>query len=195
MTPCERIPKNRKSYIFYRTAFLLLFTGSLVIGIVCLLRLFNGENNAVLFLLLFVLLVPEVIMVFNIAVFPFQYSIFGRYERSSAPEKEKPVFRRDHSWGAVKFLRVTPPFFSWVIFPSGICFKILWIGKAFISFKQIEQLYASRNIQFRVPFLARTYFVLKHRSREVRSPLFIPQEIFQELNSKMEDFVMKKGDT
>jgi len=95
------------------------------------------------------------VWVFNLSVYPWKYSLFGRYERTRMPEGP-PLY----SYGLPK----TFPIFRWYIYSSGLGIKLPLAGRLFIKAEDMELPRRSSS----------GVYVLEHRSPEVRSPLIIP---------------------
>lgn len=104
----------------------------------------------------------------NLLVFPFNYSMLGKYERSPFP-KEEPV--RKHrgaffslwSWVNISLIFHTSwPLYTWSIYATGVGIEFTLVGKAFIPVENIVQ------IKRVFPGIYR----LRHSSPEVRNPIY-----------------------
>ena len=114
-----------------------------------------------------VIIVPAIFMVINWGVFPWQYSTFGQYERTSLPQGP-PIFENGGSWGKIALVHASMPFFTWSVYPSGLGISILGIGKVFLPIEQITELKSG--------FLG---CKLRHTSPELRNPVTLPKKVFE----------------
>ena len=153
--------KTNNRYIFYRyycIAAIVLWNGVVV-------RIFIKGPLPLEFLVFGAFVFPALFMILNLAVFKFPYSIFGPLERSTEPN-ENVVYESRATWGKIGWFHGTMPFFSYVLYPSGLEIAILGIGKAFLRFDYVEELQSG--------FL-RGYKIV-HNSPEIRSPIYLPSK-------------------
>jgi len=103
--------------------------------------------------------------------FKFNYTIFGRYYRTPAPEYEEP--QKFSDWEAV-FWQLAQ-WETFLVYPSGLEFRVLGIGKGFVPLGTIVRLGKS----------GWGYGVV-HSSPEIRNPLFVPKSVFNALTHAVE---------
>jgi hypothetical protein len=127
--------------------------------------MFNQLNEALSFLLIFLVMLPVPFMLGNLVMFPFEFSIFGPYERTPFP-KEKPILKQSWSWGGVSWFYITLPIIIWRVYASGIGISILGVSKVFIPVGNIVQLQSN---------FIRGY-KLWHSSPDLRNPVTLPNE-------------------
>ena len=112
----------------------------------------------------FFLLIPMLLMTFNVAVFRFAYSIFGALEKSREPNTT-PIASNPISWGGVGLFNATIPFVSWRAYPEGLAFTIIGVGRGFIPIRSISRIRRPLYLIGRV---------VEHSSPEIRTPLLTP---------------------
>lgn len=160
--------KMHKNYIFYRLYGILAI---LVWNAACLWEFTRGFPHGppkYIFMVLPIML-PAMFMGFNLSVFPLKFSVFGPYERTSFPNEPSIIEKRASS-GRISWFHASIPFFTWIVFPSGLGIKIFGVGSGFIPVEQMTQLQQK--------FLQG--YELKHNSAEIRSPIVLPsKDIFE----------------
>jgi hypothetical protein len=166
----ERRLKQHRRYIFYRIYTLVVWGGGSIWIIYSLFSVANNQGLSIIqgigFAILFPCFGAAVIMIMSIFVFPFDFSIFGHLERTHFPS-EKPILEVGGTWGMVGIFRGTIPFFSWLVFPSGLGISILGMGKVFIPAAQIRGLSKTKGLYF---FTKR--YKLEHSSPELYGPVY-----------------------
>ena len=117
------IHKKHRRYLFYRIYCIIVIIVWNVVG----LYDFSNESpenyfsTEILILILFV--IPAMFMIFNLMVFRFPYSIFGKLER----RKHHTRNYYDSSTltgGSINLFWASFPFFSWYLYSDGIGFYI-----------------------------------------------------------------------
>ena len=161
--------KSNAAYLVWRVLWVMAFLSSQVLGLWQLVLMAKGNVKDATRLLLYapvmmVLLLPVVFMLFSVCVFTFNFSIFGKYMRTPWPE-ERPIAEHSHSSGRVKWVGGTIPFFTWVLFPSGLGFSIMFVGRGFIPLRCMSRIDKGAFA-----------CTLTHESEEVRSPVSFPHE-------------------
>lgn len=159
--------KSHLRYIFYRAYCIIVIGMWNVFGFWMLLHKTTPEP----LLKMVPLILPAIFLLESIAIFPFKFSVFGRYERTPLPQ-EKPLLIQKYSWGQIKWFHASPPFFNWYVYPSGLGISIIGCGKFFILTEDIVSI--------------EKYFLqgykLIHNSPEVRNPIIFPgKRIFEAL--------------
>jgi hypothetical protein len=158
--------KPGKQYIFYRAY-------CLVVVVIWNISIFweicqGGSMSAPYVFLLLLFGVPAIVMTSSVFAFPWEYSIFGRYQRTMPPE-ESPILTKRFVGTQIRWLQ-TP--FTISLYSSGIGLSIFGIGKAFIPLEYVTDI--RKSIFWRC--------TLHHCWPEVRSPLkFSSKEIYLEL--------------
>lgn len=122
----------------------------------------NYLSEALPFLLMIPIILPALFMACNLAVFPFEFSVFGPYERTPFPN-EVPILKQSWLGGRVSWFSGGAPIFTWVIYASGIGISILGIGKVFIPVDCI--------VELRPGLIG---YTLRHNSPELRNPVTLP---------------------
>ncbi len=122
--------------------------------------------------------IPALFMVFSVLAFPFRYSVFGAYRRTSHPQ-EIPVLVKRDLWGRIAWLHATIPFFSWFVYPSGLGVRLLGVGSAFIPVEHIKRVWRAGLLGWTV----------HHDWPEIRSPLVVPVRAITE---KMREVVVAR---
>lgn len=162
----ERI-KSHKRYIFYRVYCIIAIAVWNIVGFWMMFHKMTPQY----ILPMIPLILPAIFLVFDFAISPFKFSVFGMYEKTSFPQ-EGPLFTQKYSWGQIGWFHASIPFFSWYVFPSGLGISIVGSGKTFI---QIDNIVAVRK-----------YFLqgykLTHNSPELRNPVILPtKRVFEAL--------------
>jgi hypothetical protein len=165
----EPVTKQPPYYWLWRVLWLLGFVATNAGAIALFAAIGRADSEAPpwpVFLFPLVML-PEFVLVLALCspfVFRFRYSLFGRYRRTPWPA-ETPLAEHRRSGGGIGSFRGTVPFFTWVLFPSGLGFSVLFVGRAFIPL----------DAMIRVD-KARGGWRVFHESNEVRSPAFCPHD-------------------
>jgi hypothetical protein len=178
----ERRVKSHKRYIFYRIYAPTVWVIGLIWGIFWIITAVNNQQPSTIQIVVFALLFPcfgiDVFMILSLFVFPFDYSIFGRFERTPFPDEE-PVLKKTKSWGQIGLFRATIPFFNWYVYPSGLGISILGIGKVVIPAESITEF----NRKGGLGFWGTPYEVL-HKCQELHDPIYLPNsELFEQLQT------------
>lgn len=114
------------------------------------------------------------ILILNRSVFPWRYSVFGRYRRTPLPnEPAIAVFYA--SYGRFARLNCTVPMVTWIIYRSGLGIKIALFGNAYIPARDIMSLWPDRWA-----------CVMEHGNAEIRGPILLPRKVAQAI----EDIVL-----
>jgi hypothetical protein len=132
---------------------------------------------AITFMLVFPVFGVAIIMIMQLFVFPFEYSCFGKLERTPFPH-ETPLSIIRNSAGAVAGFKATIPLVTWYLYHSGLGVYIFGVGKAFIPADKITEVSKSNP--------AETYlwgsYMLRHTSKEIYNPVyFYDKKIFSSL--------------
>jgi hypothetical protein len=107
------------------------------------------------------LLLPAIFLIFSTTVFKFPYSAFGKLKRTQA---SMDVVDSDLSFtGEIGGFQTRGPFIIWSLYPDGIGFSVIGVGKGFVPFSVVNYIEQRR-------FGGCT---VVHSSPEVRSPLVI----------------------
>jgi hypothetical protein len=131
---------------------------------------FSGTGWMLYTLITFPLAVPAFLMFFTLGAFRFDYSCFGRHERTPWPA-EDPIPVEKTAGGRVGLIWGWLPasLFAWMLYPSGLGIRIPFCGKAFVPLNAFGSLGApSGGFRHR----------LIHDSPEVRNPISIPSKGF-----------------
>ena len=171
-TPVE---KKSKRYLFNFVYCVVVVAIWNYVGIFVLA--FEKNNNDLDYIpfIMMPFVIPAIFMVFNLAVFPFKYGCFGKYERTPSPN-EKPIYAIASTSGRIGIFQGTMPFFSYKVFSSGFEISILGVGKAFIFFHDFKEIKGG--------FLG---YKIKHKSPEVRNTIALPnKEIFEVVKKQHE---------
>lgn len=116
-------------------------------------------------LLMIPITLPALFLLSNLRAFPFQFSVFGPYERTPLPNEE-PILKQSWLGGRVGWAYGG---IAWKVYTSGIGVSILGAGKAFIPVEHIVGLHPG--------FWG---YILQHNSLELRNPVIIPtHEVFE----------------
>jgi hypothetical protein len=156
----KNLKKPRWSYLFFRCyclAVLVFWNGY------GLYELFTDRLEPS-FTYLELLVIPAILLCFNLLAFPFRYSVFGAFKRTPWPD-EPPLCSRRSTYGRVCLMSATVPFFNWHAFPSGLGFSIVGVGKGFIPYSHITGI--------KEPSFFSAGFKLTHTWPEVRSPVVL----------------------
>jgi hypothetical protein len=147
-----------------------------VLGIGYYLDLLLVQRNKFAPLLL-VLAVPSgavvVLMILNACVFPIAYSVFGDRARTPFPKDVDPM-EVPASWIRLRAFSSTRPTVTWLIFPTGLGIEIFAIGRVFLPFSSIVSFEPA----------GQGAFCIWHACPELRSPVFIPSDVFKLAISK-----------
>lgn len=106
--------------------------------------------------------IPALLLALNLVWFPFNYSVFGSYERKRRPNSEAMIDSSGMA-GVQKF-----PLISLALYPSGIEVSVLFMGSAFIPFEEIVTLSMVKHFGC----------IIEHKSREFRSSLHVSDRDF-----------------
>lgn len=108
------------------------------------------------------------LLILNRFVFPWRYSVFGRYRRTPLPnEPALTVFYA--SYGRFARLNCTVPMVTWIVYRSGLGIKIALFGNAYIPARDIVSLSFNRL----------TGCLMVHDTAEIRSPILLPTKVAQ----------------
>jgi hypothetical protein len=117
---------------------------------------------------IFLTFLPAPFMLGNLMVFPFEFSMFGPYERTLFAD-EVPIVRQSWSFGRISWFSGRAPVFTWIVYPSGIGIAVFGIGKVFVPVECIVDLRPNSR-----------GYILRHNSPELRNPVTIPaREVFE----------------
>jgi hypothetical protein len=157
-------------YMFYRVYCLSCILIWNVVGIWAFRQQLRQEESSfsdfLILLLPFVL--PALFMVFNLFAFPFKYSAFGKYRRTSPPP-EIPVFTARANGSRIGWVQL---FFTVKLYSSGPGLFIWGVGKAFIPYEDIVDIEKTLFGRYR----------LRHTNPEVRNPIiFSDKKLYQQL--------------
>ncbi|MFH1403306.1 MAG: hypothetical protein ABIH11_03450 [Candidatus Altiarchaeota archaeon] len=125
-------------------------------------------------------MIPAAFMLFSIFIFPWQYSMFGRLERTGFPD-EKPVYARKYSYGRIGLFNASSPFIDWIVFPSGLGVNIRPGGKAFIPLEKIDLEGKTKTMTDRMVFFTPFEKRIGHTSEEINGPLWAPKGVYEAL--------------
>jgi hypothetical protein len=107
------------------------------------------------------LLLPAIFLIFSATVFKFPYSAFGKLKRTQPSQN---LIDSDLSFtGEIGGFQARGPFISWSLYPDGIGFSVIGVGKGFVPFSVVDSIKQGK-------FSGCT---VVHSSPEVRSPLVI----------------------
>ena len=159
-------PNNR--YLYYRVYFVVTVLVSNSVSLWCV---FNKQPIKY-FLYLAPVDIPSLIMLFNLMIFRWKYSLFGTNERTPFPEKpplyKKTIFFGRISWFSFRGL----PFFTIHIFDSGIGVYFIGGAKGYIPKEDIMSVDKQSFYGYR----------LIHKSPELRTPImFSNREVFEKI--------------
>jgi len=155
--------KNHRHYIFYRVYTVVV---GLIWNAAFIFSFFQKEEPdrfLSTFLILLPFVIPAIIMAGSFLAFPFDYSIFGKFERSHLPNE--PVLESAYG-GKVGNWSASWPFITWKLYASGLGVSVSGSGEAFIPIAAITGMKKS-FIKGRV---------ILHNSPEVRSPLVVTND-------------------
>ena len=130
----------------------------------------SGGPPGISMLVLVPVVVPALFMCFNLAAFPFRYSVFGPLVRSKAPDIN-PLKSFQGSWGRIGWCHASVPFVKYAIYSEGLAISIRGVGAAFLPMTLIESCESG--------FLRGNR--LGHRSPEIRNPISVPRGVFNEV--------------
>jgi hypothetical protein len=149
--------------------------GSTPIGILGILLIISG--------------ITTVYSIVTLLAFNFDYSAFGKFERTPFPDQ--PVILKERfRWGLIGYSwNNFPP--TWYVFPSGLGIELWRGGKGFIPVSSFWSLKKEEGL-----VLYGTPYQLEHDSPEVRSPIYLPdyavfkavQQIYQSHKDKTDSF-------
>ena len=117
----------------------------------------------------FLVLGTDLVMLFNLGAFTYDYSVLGRYKRTPLPD-EAPILKQRGRFGRVGYLWMTSPLITWILYPSGLGIIMFGVGKAFIPIKNIVEVKVDKTFPY--PFWP-PYEVL-HNSPELNNPIILP---------------------
>lgn len=157
--------KTHKRYIVYRAYCIVMVIVWNAIGLWEFTEGISKKTAPQYIPLLIPFMLPALFMVFSWAVFPWDYSIFGRYERTPFPSGE-PILKYRSSWGKISWFHASIPFFTWSVYTSGLCIAIFGVGKVFIPVENIVELKSG---------FIRGY-KLRHNCPELRNPVTLPNK-------------------
>jgi len=172
------IHKKHRRYLLYRIYCIIVIIVWNVVG----LYDFSNESPEKFFsteiLILIPFVIPAMFMIFNLMVFRFPYSIFGKLERQKRPARNH-INASTLTGGSIGWFWASFPFFSWYLYSDGIGFYIIGVGKGFVHFKDIEDL--------KVGFILG--YTVNHKSNEVRSPMVLSsKKFFEQIKNQYEKF-------
>lgn len=117
------------------------------------------------------------LFVLNLAAFPWNYSIFGRFARTSVSAAGQRICTLRSGIVVGHHFRATWPGVVWSFGPEGIGIEIELIGAAFIAYSQVRDVFQEPS----------GWFTLEHSCPEIRSPIRVPPSVFSELQKQMHD--------
>lgn len=174
--------KTTKWYLFWRiycVTFFLMLAGCMT-GLIYMSEGQNETGFSVLpsympfILIIYLFFVSVFLLLFDLTIFTFNFSVFGPYERTPFPEEEAKQEWTVNSLKIGLFQSNGIPV-KWYLYESGIGIFIWPKSKVFIPKENIVELYESKTI------FSHSY-ILKHSSPELRSPVIIKNnEIFNAL--------------
>jgi hypothetical protein len=163
------ILKDNRNFIFYRAYCLITAVVWTVVGFWQFAQAVSKQQPPDIMLFLIPFVIPAIFMVFSWAIFPWDYSIFGRYKRKSFPNEE-PIYTKSASWGKIAWFHASIPFFSWRVYRLGLGISVFGVGKVFIPVSNIEDLESGFIKGYK----------LRHNSPELRNPVTLPnKKIFE----------------
>jgi len=119
---------------------------------------------------LFLLSFPGLVVLFNLCVFRFPYSVFGAFGRTPLPA-HPPAEKLSVITARIGWLRAGAPFLVWHVYPEGLGFTLFGVGKGFVP----RELIRSVTVDWwRVR--------IEHGSPEVRGPIFVPARVADALD-------------
>lgn len=159
--------KKHKRYLFYRIY-------CLAVMIVCNVTFLQSDSHHMA--LLYPLAIPAMFMLSNWAVFSWDYSVFGKFERTPLPE-DSPLLEQKFSWGHLgRFSGEIVPFVTWRVYRTGLGISILGAGTVFIPSADLVSLEESGRFF--------PGYKLKHSSQEIPSPITIySKRVFEALKA------------
>jgi len=134
---------------------------------------------------------PGIYFLSSIWAFPWEYSVFGKYERTKLPN-EKPILKTGKQDGSIGFffplrndnlrndelVGVGFPFYKWQVFKSGLGISVLGLGETFIPTDKIESIVKIDNWSDPPD----GYFMrVTHTSKEINKPIVVPAKVGEEL--------------
>lgn len=170
MINLERLKTNNR-FIYYRIYCVAVF---LVWNVVFLWIFTHHKQNIRYAFLMVPFMLPAMVMICNLAIFPFKYSIFGPNERTPFP-KEQPIFEKYNFWGGIGWFSGSGRVFSFRmhIFTSGVGISFFGGAKAFISKSNISFIESSFN-----------GYKLIHNSAELHNPIiFSSKDNFEKIQT------------
>lgn len=177
MHPQPRLKTHRR-YHFYRAWCLFFAVLWNVVGFCEFFGMAGRHQPPVIMPLLFPLMFPTVFMALSWGAFPWDYSLFGRYERTPLPA-EAPLYVKPASWGKIGWMNASVPFFTWRVYRTGLGIAVFGIGKVFVPLAHIRTL--EEGSFFRSPKLS-------HDWPELRSPVVMPKPVFAALREAAEKY-------
>ena len=172
------IHKKHKRYLFYRIYCIIVTIVWNVVGLYEFSIKTTKEFFSTEILILIPFVIPAMLMIANLVVFRFPYSIFGELERTNQPTN-KQITSSTLTGGSIGWFWASFPFFSWYLHKDGIRFFIIGVGRGFVHFKDIEDL--------KVGFILG--YTVNHKSNEVRSPIVLSsKKFFDRVKSQYERY-------
>jgi hypothetical protein len=165
--------KQHKRYLLYRAYCIgaIVFTYGAPLAWGCSTAMTPRNTTVCLsevapLLLIIPISLPALFLLSNLRAFPFDYSVFGPYERTPFPNGT-PILQQSSLGGRVGWAYGG---ITWCVYPSGIGVSVFCAGRAFVPVENI--------IELRSGFLSGR--VLRHNSPELRNPLVLPSdELFE----------------
>lgn len=148
-----------RPYIFYRGYCIAVVLAWNVTGFA---RMARNEPPGWEWVVMFPLIFPAIFMIFSAGAFRFQYSAFGPRVRTPLPSQQP--LESASSGGIVGWANASTPFITWMVYPAGVGFRFIGIGKGFVPFSNVTK--------FRRGIFGGC--VVYHNNQEIRSPLRIP---------------------
>ncbi len=130
--------------------------------------------------LLTILAVPSILLLTTLFIFPWDYSIFGRLEKTHVPT-EDPLMDLKYSWGRIGMSNGSWPMFRWRVYRNGLGVTMRPMGSVFIPLEKIEL--EVKNKRWWEFMALRAYFAgrIEHTSPEVRGPIYMPKQIVEQI--------------
>lgn len=141
----------------------------------------------------FPLYLPVVLAICSLYIFPWQYSVFGKYRRRRLP-KAAPLrtigesWESFRSWGGAGRSNMGP--IVWLLYRDGIGIKTVY-GKVFIPLEDIDGLDLLHGFDnYRHRDSTATLF---HHSPEIREPITVPDWIAEIIAAHYPDKVLHEA--
>ena len=164
--------KSHDRYLYYR----VYFVAAVLLGNAASLWIMHNKQPIQYQFFIFPFTLPAMVMLCNLAIFPWKYSIFGTNERTPFPN-EQPVFKQAISsvsigWFSVRGLSL----FTMYVFDSGLGMSFLGGAKVFIPKEDISSVKKEWLCGYQ----------LKHNSPELRNPVsFFSKEVFEKIQNTL----------